>query len=316
MRNVGLMCSIVSGGAYFGFTEQLSAQTIQTFGAGSAVTTIGRAAAFESITQSGIPLSDYTEDRMFIGANADSLIGYEVFGGANPSPYFYCLDGGSMGGGADSWVTIYATDSARIYGIEFLYGNSWTNGGGGWGNNDAWVTWQTLNGTTVASSGQAGPYGGLYVGGIIGFYDPNGFDTLQVKCNAPNQADPNIQALALDNLHVQLTNCGGVNNCSGHGVCVATNTCNCDAGWTGADCATAVCAGVNNCSAHGTCIAPNTCQCDHQWIGTDCSTGPIPAVSEWGLIILSLAILSAGAAIMAKRTARTAQPAGSSRSPK
>jgi hypothetical protein len=191
-------------GACFVLSGQAAAQTIQTYGAGSAVTWTDRLATFDSITQSGIPLSDYTENSLFIGANADSLIGYEVFGGANPSPYFYCLDGGSMGGGADSWVTIYTTDSAKIYAVEFLYGNSWTNGGGGWGNNDAWVTWQTLNGSTVASSGQAGPYGGLYVGGIIGFYDPNGFDTLQVKCNVPNQADPNIQALAMDDLHVQL----------------------------------------------------------------------------------------------------------------
>jgi len=181
-----------------------SAGTIQTFGAGSAVTRTDRSASFESITESGIALSDYTEDGLFIGANADSLIGYEVFGGANPSPYVYCLDGGSMGGGDDSWVTIYATDSERIEGIEFLYGNSWTNGGGGWGNNDAWVAWRTLNGNTVVSSGQAGPYGGLYVGGIIGFYDPDGFDTLQVKCNVANQQDPNIQALAMDNLQVQL----------------------------------------------------------------------------------------------------------------
>ncbi|MFI5387196.1 MAG: PEP-CTERM sorting domain-containing protein [Fimbriimonadales bacterium] len=184
---------------------QVEAQTTQTYGAGSAVTSIDRQATFDSITHSGIPLSDYTENSLSIGANADSLIGYEVFGGANPSPYFYCLDGGSMGSGADSWVTIHTTDSARIYGVEFLYGNSWTNGSGGWGNNGAWVMWQTFNGASVESSGQAGPYGGLYVGGIIGFYDPSGFDTLQVKCNAPNQSDPNIQALAMDNLYVQLT---------------------------------------------------------------------------------------------------------------
>jgi hypothetical protein len=205
MRNGQLVTNAILTGACLVFGDPVLAATVQTFGAGSAVTTVDRAATFDSITQSGIPLSDYTENNMFVGANADSLIGYEVFGGANPSPYFYCLDGGSMGGGADSWVTIYATDSAKIYGIEFLYGNSWTNGSGGWGNNNAWVTWQTLNGSTVESSGQAGPYGGLYVGVVLGFYDPNGFDTLQVKCNAPNQSDPNIQALAMDNLSVQLT---------------------------------------------------------------------------------------------------------------
>ncbi len=161
-------------------------------------------ATFSTITHSGISLSDYTEDSIFIGANADSLIGYEVFNGANGSdPYFYCLDGGSMGGGADAWVTIYTTDSKPIYAIEFLYGNSWTNGHG-WGNDNAWVVWQTLRNGTVVSSGQVGPNPMLPVGTIMGFYDPSGFDTIQLKCNVQNQFDPNVQALAMDNLHLQL----------------------------------------------------------------------------------------------------------------
>ena len=194
------------GLASFWLTVRPLAATIQTLGGGSAVSTADRSATFDSITNSGLALNDYVEDNLVIGANADSLVGYDPFGGANGSdPYFYCLDGGSMGGGADSWVTIRTTDSKKVFGIEFRYGNSWT-GGSPWGNNNAWVTWQTLNGATVVSSGQVGPNPMLPVGTVIGFYDPVGFDELQVKCNAPNQADPNIQALALDNLKVMLTN--------------------------------------------------------------------------------------------------------------
>jgi len=104
------------------FTDHLGAATMQTFGTGSAVTSVDRAATFNSITSSGIALSDYTEGKLFIGANADSLLGYDPFGGANGS-------------------------------------------------------------------------------------DPlAGFDQLLVKCNVANQADLNIQALALDNLQVMLTN--------------------------------------------------------------------------------------------------------------
>jgi len=33
--------------------------------------------------------------------------------------------------------------------------------------------------------------------------------------------------------------CSGVNNCSGHGSCVGTNVCSCEAGWSGPDCSTA-----------------------------------------------------------------------------
>jgi len=187
------------------FSERAGAATIQTVGAGSAVTSIDRAATFDSITNSGIALSDYVEGQLFVGANADSLLGYDPFGGANGSDlYFYCLDSGSFGGGADAWVTIKTSDSKRIFGVEFLYGNSWT-GGTPWGNNNAWVTWETLRGSTIVSSNQIGPNPMLSVGTIVGFYDPAGFDQLLVKCNAPNQADPNLQALALDNLHVQLT---------------------------------------------------------------------------------------------------------------
>ena len=205
MKHLCPLSSIVIGGACLVFSTHLNAATIQTLGAGSAVTSIDRSATFDAITSSGIALSDYIEGKLFIGANADSLLGFDPVGGANgPDPYFYCLDGGSMGGGIDSWVTITTTDSAKIFGVEFLYGNSLT-GGSPWGNNNAWVTWQTLNGTTVMSSGQIGPNPLLPVGTTVGFYDPDGFDRLLVKCNVANQADPNIQALALDNLHVQLT---------------------------------------------------------------------------------------------------------------
>jgi hypothetical protein len=207
MKTSGLISSIVIGGACFGFSDHVKAATTQTLGAGSAVTSIDRSATFDSITRGGIPLSDYIEGKLFIGANADSFVGFDPFAGATGSdPYFYCLDGGSMGGGADSWVLIQTTDSAKMFGVEFVYGNSWSNGGSSWGNENAWVEWQTLNGATVVSAGQIGPDPILHLGTIVGFYDPAGFDQLRVKCNVANQADPNIQALALDNLHVQLTN--------------------------------------------------------------------------------------------------------------
>jgi hypothetical protein len=200
-----LLGSILYSASSLVFSNQVDAATIQTLGAGSAVTSIDRAATFNAIASSGIALSDYIEGNLFVGANADSLLGYDPFGGANGAdPYFYCLDSGSLGSGVDAWVTIRTTDSQRIFGVEFLYGNSWT-GGTPWGNNNAWLTWETMKGSTIVSSNQTGPSPILPVGTVVGFYDPAGFDQLLVKCNAPNQADPNVQALALDNLYVQLT---------------------------------------------------------------------------------------------------------------
>jgi hypothetical protein len=41
---------------------------------------------------------------------------------------------------------------------------------------------------------------------VLGFFDPAGFDQLQVKCRIANSSPPDYQALALDNVNVMLTN--------------------------------------------------------------------------------------------------------------
>ena len=46
----------------------------------------------------------------------------------------------------------------------------------------------------------------LSVGTVIGFFDPAGFDQLQVRCLVGNSSPPGYQALTLDNLMVQLIN--------------------------------------------------------------------------------------------------------------
>jgi Notch-like protein len=74
--------------------------------------------------------------------------------------------------------------------------------------------------------------------------------------------------------------CTGVNGCSGHGTCIAPDTCQCESGWEGADCSTFNCTDVNDCSANGTCIGANTCQCNTGWIGMDCTTPTCPGVND------------------------------------
>jgi hypothetical protein len=117
MKNSSFIGSVTVGLAWFVFSNHLIAATIQTLGADSAVTAVDRAATFSSITSNGIPLSDYIEGQLFIGANADSLVGYDSFGGKGSDPYFYCLEGGSMGGAVDSCVRISTTDSTKIFGV-------------------------------------------------------------------------------------------------------------------------------------------------------------------------------------------------------
>ncbi|MCX6922797.1 MAG: hypothetical protein NT154_06230 [Verrucomicrobia bacterium] len=112
--------------------------------------------------------------------------------------------------GNNDWVTIQTTHLAKMHGVEFMYGNTWTTGDiygtYPWGNGQAFVEWQTLVDGTVVSSGQLGVNPLLPLGTILGFYDPVGFDQLLVKCPIANSSPANYQALALDNLTVMLTN--------------------------------------------------------------------------------------------------------------
>jgi hypothetical protein len=241
MRFPGLITSsFLACGACFLPAGQAAAATIQTLGDRSAVASIDRSAEFDPLAANGTPISDYTEGGLFIGVNGDSWVGqglplFDPFHGASgPDRTFFFPFGGS-----DGWVTIQTTDSRKIFGIEFMYGNGWTTGdiyGVPWGNHDAIVVWQTWSGGSMVSSGTIGGGPLLEMGTILGFYDPAGVDQLLVKCTIASSGDPTLQALALDHVHVQLTDCSALGNCSGHGTCVATGTCMCDPNWIGADC--------------------------------------------------------------------------------
>ncbi|KAK2140342.1 hypothetical protein LSH36_1385g00018, partial [Paralvinella palmiformis] len=60
-------------------------------------------------------------------------------------------------------------------------------------------------------------------------------------------------------------------DCGLFGICIATNTCSCDIGYSGSDCTLFDCTGVNNCTDHGVCVGPDQCHCDEGSIGVDCS---------------------------------------------
>ena len=64
--------------------------------------------------------------------------------------------------------------------------------------------------------------------------------------------------------------CDEVANCSGHGRCVRPNTCDCQSGWTGADCGRFSCVHVGGCRGRGVCVGPNVCDCEDGWLAPDC----------------------------------------------
>ena len=59
-------------------------------------------------------------------------------------------------------------------------------------------------------------------------------------------------------------------NCSGHGICTAPFTCECDAGRFGESCNRSDCSNVRQCSGRGECAAPDRCLCNEGWGGPAC----------------------------------------------
>ncbi|HEY5913022.1 MAG TPA: hypothetical protein VJA21_20725 [Verrucomicrobiae bacterium] len=190
------------------------AATVQTLGTGSAVALVERAATFDSLTSTDTrELGNYSEGGLYVatgnqswGADPPLAARLDPFHGATaPDRGFFCVAWDNP-----EWTSIRTTNMAVIHAVEFVYGNGWTTGDiygqYPWGNNAAILIWQTwLNGTLV-SSGSAGGAPMLPVGTVVGFYDPTGFDELTLKAIMLTAADTNSNALALDNVMVQLTN--------------------------------------------------------------------------------------------------------------
>lgn len=207
-------------GALLFVTHATMATTTRSVGAGSAVTVVDRSTTFDTINASyAATLDSYSENLLGIttsssdswGTDASMLL-------LNP---FHDVAHGPSGAdhgfwatayGSDDWLTIMTIDATKMYGIEFLYGNTWTTGdiyGVPWGNANALVEWETYLGNTLVSSGSVSY---LAMGSVLGFYDSGGIDRLLVRATIantpPDMPSPPWQAIALDNLNVQLSPTG------------------------------------------------------------------------------------------------------------
>jgi hypothetical protein len=138
------------------------AATVQTFGTGSAVSVVDRVAVFDSLTSTNtMELGNYTEDGLSITTGSQAwgadppymLAALHPFGGVGePNLAFF----GMANGTAES-VVIETANHSRMYGVEFMYGNTWSVNGTSWGNDQGFVEWQTLKNGAVVSSGQVRP---------------------------------------------------------------------------------------------------------------------------------------------------------------
>ncbi len=191
---------------------EASAVTVQTFGSGATVGVTNMSAMFAALNSGNVVhLDTNQEGGLWITTSADSWAA-DMNMAAKLNPFHpFASDGGffAISAGNQDWVTIRTTDSATIYGVEFMYGNTWTTGDiygpFPWGNANAFLEWQTtLNDGTILSSGQAGPLPMLALATVVGFYDHSGFDRLLVRARMSSTSPD--QAIALDNLNVMLTN--------------------------------------------------------------------------------------------------------------
>jgi hypothetical protein len=190
--------------AYVLACGRVPAGTLQTTGAGLAVSVTNLSANFDAVTSTAvIPLENYTEGGLAIitagrswGADTTMAPLLDPFHRtASADRSFFALSTP-----ISDWVTIRPANLSLMFGVEFLYGNTWTNADiqQPWGNSEAVVDWQTWKNGSILSSGTIGPVPMVQVGTFIGFYDAEGFDELVVRATLPTSGDPNLQALALD----------------------------------------------------------------------------------------------------------------------
>ena len=84
----------------------------------------------------------------------------------------------------------------------------------------------------------------------------------------PRESMDNSRLSRFDPILQAAPECHSLTSCSGHGICLANASCNCDMAYTGKKCQMNTCPG--RCSSHGTCIE-GVCVCDLGWDGVDCS---------------------------------------------
>jgi hypothetical protein len=212
MKATIALFSFTAGVALIEGASHSSAGTLQTLGAGSAVSVVDRTATFDTLTSTHVvDLGNYSEGGLFITTGMTSWADdvnlaarLDPFHGATvPDRAFFCVSWDNP-----EWTSIRTTNRAIIHGVEFVYGNGWTTGDATypWGNNNAMLVWQTWRDGTNVTSGTVGDVSLLAVGTVVGFYDPAGFDELLMKATIATTADTNSNALALDNVNVMLTN--------------------------------------------------------------------------------------------------------------
>jgi len=173
------------------------AGTIQSLGAGSAVSSVDRSANFNALAE-GTNLTGYTEGGLGISV-ADwsyqspccaDFPSTGAFPGAGFSGGFFYPWGGS-----EDPVHITAADGLDLFAVELNVGSGFI------GHGAVHVYWEAYDDLALVGSGSLD----VAKGTVLGFSDPNGFDELRIAgLQFSGATGFGFQALALDNLVAQL----------------------------------------------------------------------------------------------------------------
>ena len=180
--------------------EPVSAAFIVTTGAGTAVVTADRSATFDLVI-TGTDLTNYTEDGLRIAVNDIAFTGFDPSGG----------NGGFSGGfhypsgGANGATLITTTDAVEYVALEFNVGTGFNSGA-------SFYRYEARDDGVVIGTGAFS----VTPGTVLGFRnEEGGFDQLFVGsynslADAQSATNGSFQAVALDNLRVQLDGGGTV----------------------------------------------------------------------------------------------------------
>jgi hypothetical protein len=148
------------------------AGTIQTLGAGSAVSSVDRSANFDALAE-GTNLTGYTEGGLGISVADWSFQSpcCAEFPSTGPYPgagfsggFFYPW------GGSDDPVHITAADGLDLFAVELNVGSGFI------GQGAVHVYWEAYDNLALVGSGSLD----VAKGTVLGFSDPNGFDELRI----------------------------------------------------------------------------------------------------------------------------------------
>ena len=163
----------------FASAAPAQAQVSQTWGVGSAVTTITNSASFESVN--ALNDNPYVEDGLsFTRTNLSFNNNGCEYAGCSGHTGFIGFTGNYMyGTGTAGFFSMLAPTATKFYGLEFIVGT-------GFSQSTTTVTWQAFLGNIMLSSGSTS----ANVGDVIGFSSATGFDELRYTDSFTNFGAP------------------------------------------------------------------------------------------------------------------------------